>query len=554
MISFKNVTYIIKNKTILNNITFNIKRKEKVLLIGKSGSGKSTIFNLLIKNIYPTSGNIFFDKRNILQFSNKQTQLYKRKDISIIYQKDDLFDDMTVKENLCLFYEEQYVNKMIKRASLTHLLDKKVSTLSGGERQRINIIKATLSSFEVLLCDEITSALDDKNATKIIEFILSLFPDKTIIFISHNEELFTNKIDKIIKIEDHKISYIKTINDVYYKKKNNKDENYGKSLLCVSIINGLKKISFSSFINYIILLLCIIITFFFDKIAMHYASLSYKSYFDYDVVFVKDYKDEIINENLYYDLSTLFISSDIYINDIKTNNTMFLPFNNKNNYTPIVVNSLYLKRYNVSNIKSLKIIGEINYSNDDIDIIEEENMFTTAYFYYDIKYFSSSNKEYKSSDIVLLDYDFTKYDTRFTNNPLYNEKKEDKPYLDSNAYKDYLTYKLIFDSISDIINFFFIMILIFSCFATSLIYISYMLKDVKNIAIYLSRGYEDYEIIISYIIPSILYFLFSLALLFIIPLYILLFPIIIQLTIILISYKFIKGKNIHNSLKEDVLC
>ena len=80
MISFKNVTYIIKNKTILNNITFNIKRKEKVLLIGKSGSGKSTIFNLLIKNIYPTSGNIFFNKKDILQFSNKETQLYKRKD------------------------------------------------------------------------------------------------------------------------------------------------------------------------------------------------------------------------------------------------------------------------------------------------------------------------------------------------------------------------------------------------------------------------------------------------------------------------------------------
>ena len=56
---------------------------------------------------------------------------------------------------------------------------------------------------------------------------------------------------------------------------------------------------------------------------MHYASLSYKSYFDYDVVFVKDYKDEIINENMYYDLSPLFICSDIYINDIKTNNTMF---------------------------------------------------------------------------------------------------------------------------------------------------------------------------------------------------------------------------------------
>ena len=96
MISFKNVEYKIKNNKILDNITFNIKHGEKVLLVGNSGSGKSTIFNLLVKNIYPTSGNIYFNNEDINKYNNKKTQNYRKKHISIIYQKDDLYDNKFV--------------------------------------------------------------------------------------------------------------------------------------------------------------------------------------------------------------------------------------------------------------------------------------------------------------------------------------------------------------------------------------------------------------------------------------------------------------------------
>ena len=200
MISFKSVQYKIKNKIILSSITMNIKNGEKVLLVGKSGAGKSTIFNLLLKNITPTSGNIFYKKENIRDFNESKIQAYRKEEISVIYQKDDLYDNKTVYENLIMFYKENSVIKMINKASLSHLLYRKVSELSGGERQRVNIIKSTLSPFNILLCDEITSALDEENATKIINFILDLFKNKTIIFISHNKDILTNKIDKIIEL------------------------------------------------------------------------------------------------------------------------------------------------------------------------------------------------------------------------------------------------------------------------------------------------------------------------------------------------------------------
>ena len=96
MIRYNNVSFKVKDKIILSNISFEIKTYEKVLLVGPSGSGKSTIFNLLMKHIKPTSGNIYVDKQDIYSFDKRQDLLYKQNKISMISQKDDLFDNLTV--------------------------------------------------------------------------------------------------------------------------------------------------------------------------------------------------------------------------------------------------------------------------------------------------------------------------------------------------------------------------------------------------------------------------------------------------------------------------
>ena len=160
MISLKRVYYKIKNKEILNNISFDIKNGEKVLINGKSGCGKTTIFNLIIRNIKPTAGNVYFDKEDINNYSLSKLNEYRKTKLSIIMQFDDLFPYLTVIDNLTKYYFYEDCLKLLKKCNLLHLKNRYVYSLSGGERQRVSIVKATLSNANTFLCDEITSALD----------------------------------------------------------------------------------------------------------------------------------------------------------------------------------------------------------------------------------------------------------------------------------------------------------------------------------------------------------------------------------------------------------
>ena len=556
MLSLKNVSYKINNKIILNSVNLNIKKGEKVLIMGKSGSGKSTLFNLILNNISPNSGNIFYDKKDINKFSNKKLTEYRRNKVIVISQTDDLFENITVYQNLTMFYYAKDVIKILKKAGLVHLKDRLVFSLSGGERQRVAIIKACLSSCEMLLCDEITSALDNVNAKKIIDFVMQMFKNNTIIFISHDKTLFEGKIDHFIYIEDYKILIDTIINDIDNNNKKSKEKDR-KSLYYISILQGLKKISISSFLMFLLTVICLYITLNFNDIFIYFAKDSYLKYLDYDVVLIKD------NDNIDADYNTTFPSVEAYlqqcnlkINGINYNNVRFLPFYNKNNMSNIVVNSLFLQNQNIDEIISLSLNSAlINYKCDKIDIFYENNMFSLPCIYYDIIYFSTNLLYVGTDEIYLIDYDFLLDDDRFTNNPMFFEKKEDKPYLESNAYNDYLTFLMIFTSIKSIVNYFFVIILLFSIFIMILVNISKMIKDIKVIAIYISRGYSNFEILLSYLISI---FIYTCLLLVLIPFYKSIFKAIIitlllQIITVIVSFKVFKHKKLSELLKEEAL-
>lgn len=549
MISLKRVCYKIKNKEILNNISFDIKNGEKVLINGQSGCGKTTIFNLIIRNIKPTSGNIYFDKEDINNYGLSNLNEYRKTKLSIIMQFDDLFPYLTVIDNLTKYYFYEDCLKALKKCNLLYLKNRYVCSLSGGERQRVSIVKATLSNANTFLCDEITSALDSFNAKSIVDFILTNFKNKTIIFISHDYDLFKDKVDKIITIENKTIKSISIINDIETKKYIAKPNNEKKQLN-IFLYNGLKKISIYSFLIYLIMIINIFVSLNFNDIFLYFARQSYQKYYDYDVLYVKNNVDiKTDNKNVFYSFDTIFNNSAITINNQKCTDVSFKGSNNKD---VLAINTKLLDLLNINEVNTINILNEyFVYNSKQVKIIYEDNMFTVPCIYYNVSFFNEKIKNFFNDELIIINYDFTNKDSRFIETSIYDTTTSQ--HLSSNAYNDYLTYKLVFDSIKEIINSFFSFIFIYSIIVAILFNFSLINKDVKEIAIYLQKGFKRLYIISSYFIPLLIYDLIILIIAIFIKKTIISMIIvnIIYALALLISFILIMKKPLNESLKEE---
>ncbi len=206
-IEFKDVSFFYeKNKIILDKISFKTK-KSKMYIIGTSGSGKSTIFNLISRFIDPKKGNIFINDKNI-----KDVSLFSlRQNISLVSQETMIYND-TFHNNIGLGKLNATKPEIIKAAKLANIHDFIISqengydtviseagsNLSGGQKQRISIARAFLKNSKILLLDEVTSALDSKTSKNILKSINHLSKNKTCIYISHNDYEINENSQKLI--------------------------------------------------------------------------------------------------------------------------------------------------------------------------------------------------------------------------------------------------------------------------------------------------------------------------------------------------------------------
>ncbi len=195
-INFQNIkfSYDKDEKKVLNNINLEFSGGKMTSLVGHSGSGKSTILNLIPRFYDAESGDILIDNQSIYKAKIKSLRSY----VSLVSQETTLFDD-TIKNNIKYAKDDASDQEIIEVAKLSHCdeyinnLPKKYETLigengvklSGGEKQRISIARAMLKKSPIILLDEATSSLDSETESKIQEALAILTKDKTTIVIAH---------------------------------------------------------------------------------------------------------------------------------------------------------------------------------------------------------------------------------------------------------------------------------------------------------------------------------------------------------------------------------
>lgn len=206
-IEFKNVSFTYEKQEIMKNVSFKIQPKSFIAIVGKSGSGKSTIFRLLLRLYKANQGEILLDNENIYEYSK---DVYSS-NVAIVTQKPFIFD-MSIRENLSLVdSNHEHQIEACKRAGIhDYIMSLKdgyntkmigdAENISSGQKQLIALARTLLSKSEVLLFDEVTSTLDINTSKKIMKILKDLKKDHTILMITHKPQLM-KLADEIIVID-----------------------------------------------------------------------------------------------------------------------------------------------------------------------------------------------------------------------------------------------------------------------------------------------------------------------------------------------------------------
>lgn len=222
MISVKNVSkkFGRGNNSIMavDDVSFTVEDGEFVVILGQSGSGKSTILNLIGCIDSVTSGTIIVDNVDVTKMSNKQLCEYRNKNIGFVFQSFYLEPAYSVMDNVVLPLTIAGAKRQIKETKAKELLEKlglldkahaKTSTLSGGQKQRVAIARALVNDPKIILADEPTGNLDSSTGEEVIAILQEISnAGKTVIMVTHNEEQ-ARVANHIIRLKDGKVIFEK---------------------------------------------------------------------------------------------------------------------------------------------------------------------------------------------------------------------------------------------------------------------------------------------------------------------------------------------------------
>ena len=207
----------LKKITVLKNLNYKFKKGKTYSLVGPSGSGKSTLLNILSLIDRPTSGNLFIDNSKINFEENEKNDLLRSNNFGIIYQEKNLLNDFTAIENIFLAgiangksasVSLNLSEKILKKLKLNKRSNHFPSQLSGGENQRIAKGRALINSPNIIIADEPSGNLDNKNAKEFFKLLFNLKTKNRIIIYATHNRYFANLADCRLQLIDGKLKSI----------------------------------------------------------------------------------------------------------------------------------------------------------------------------------------------------------------------------------------------------------------------------------------------------------------------------------------------------------
>jgi cell division transport system ATP-binding protein len=216
MIVFEAVTKVYEpDVTALRDVTFVIEKGEFVFVVGASGSGKSTIVRLMLKELEPTRGRIIVGGRDLTRLRRSKVPLLRR-NVGCVFQDFKLLPARTAAENVAYALKVQgesqasirrKVPEVLNLVGLSHKMNSLPDELSGGEQQRVSIARAFVNHPPLLICDEPTGNLDPDTSVGIMQLLYRINrAGTTILMVTHDREMVDKMRKRVIALEDGRLS------------------------------------------------------------------------------------------------------------------------------------------------------------------------------------------------------------------------------------------------------------------------------------------------------------------------------------------------------------
>lgn len=212
MIEVKDVWKSFGGLEVLKGVNLQVEKGEIVAIVGKSGAGKTTLLQIIGTLDRPTKGQVLIEGTDVSGMKDKELAAFRNRHIGFIFQFHQLLPEFTAIENVCIpamiarEKESEYApraEKLLRELGLADRLNHKPNELSGGEKQRVAAARALMMSPDIILADEPTGSLDEKNKKELSELLLKLRKEygQTILLVTHDKEL-AGIADRIIEIKD----------------------------------------------------------------------------------------------------------------------------------------------------------------------------------------------------------------------------------------------------------------------------------------------------------------------------------------------------------------